>query len=178
MPRATSKAELLQNAQTQFQNLMQLIDSLSDKALATPFDFSADPKKKEAHWSRDRNVRDIYIHLYEWHMLLLSWVGANTNGKNQPFIPAPYNWKNYGDMNVMFWQKHQNTGCEQAKAWLMQSHQEVLQLAQSFSDEQLFQKNVYAWVGGSTLGSYFVSATASHYDWAIKKLKAHQKMCP
>lgn len=32
-----------------------------------------------------------------------------------------------------------------------------------------FQKKVYKWVGGSTLGSYFVSATSSHYDWAIKK---------
>ena len=41
----------------------------------------------------------------------------------------------------------------------------------------LSSKCVYKWVGGSTLGSYFVSATASHYDWAIKKLKAHQKKC-
>ncbi len=32
-----------------------------------------------------------------------------------------------------------------------------------------FSKKVYKWVGGSTLGSYFVSATSSHYDWAIKK---------
>ena len=40
-----------------------------------------------------------------------------------------------------------------------------------------FSKGVYKWVGGSTLGSYFVSATASHYDWAMKKLKAHQKNC-
>ena len=27
------------------------------------------------------------------------------------------------------------------------------------------------------LGSYFVSVTASHYDWAMKKLKAHKKNC-
>ena len=40
-----------------------------------------------------------------------------------------------------------------------------------------FQKKVYKWVGGSTLGSYFVSATSSHYNWAIKKIKAHQKNC-
>ncbi len=40
-----------------------------------------------------------------------------------------------------------------------------------------FPKGVYQWVGGSTLGSYFVSNTASHYDWAIKKLKAHRKNC-
>ena len=35
--------------------------------------------------------------------------------------------------------------------------------------EELFSKKVYKWVGGSTLGSYFVSSTSSHYDWAIKK---------
>nr|WP_290438624.1 ClbS/DfsB family four-helix bundle protein [Streptococcus salivarius] len=29
----------------------------------------------------------------------------------------------------------------------------------------------------SVLGSYFVSTTSSHYDWAMKKLKAHQKNC-
>jgi hypothetical protein len=29
--------------------------------------------------------------------------------------------------------------------------------------------------GGSTLGAYCVSVTASHYDWAMKKIKAHIK---
>ena len=43
--------------------------------------------------------------------------------------------------------------------------------------KELFSKGVYKWAGGSTLGSYFVSATSSHYAWAIKKLKAHQKNC-
>jgi len=52
-----------------------------------------------------------------------------------------------------------------------------MKLAETFSNEELFSKGVYKWVGGSTLGSYFVSATASHYDWAMKKLKAHRKNC-
>lgn len=51
------------------------------------------------------------------------------------------------------------------------------ELAETFSNEELFSKGVYKWVGGSTLGSYFVSVTASHYDWAMKKLKAHRKNC-
>ncbi|WP_206225127.1 ClbS/DfsB family four-helix bundle protein [Parabacteroides sp. ZJ-118] len=25
------------------------------------------------------------------------------------------------------------------------------------------------------LGSYFISTTSAHYDWALKKLKAHRK---
>ena len=57
------------------------------------------------------------------------------------------------------------------------SHQDVLDLADTFTNEELFSKNVYKWVRGTVLGSYFVSATSSHYDWAMKKLKAHQKNC-
>jgi hypothetical protein len=33
----------------------------------------------------------------------------------------------------------------------------------------------FPWTGGATLGAYCVSATASHYDWAMKKIKAHIK---
>ncbi len=89
----------------------------------------------------------------------------------------PYNWKTYGDMNVEFWKKHQGTSLEEAKEMLEKSHNEVLCLAQTFSDEELFSKGVFEWVGGSALGSYFVSNTSSHYDWAMKKLKAHIKNC-
>ena len=45
----------------------------------------------------------------------------------------------------------------------------------TFSDEELFTKRIFDWTGTSTLGSYTVSATASHYDWAMKKIKAHIK---
>ncbi len=56
-------------------------------------------KMKEAHWQRDRNIRDILVHLYEWHQLLLNWEENNKKGLAMPFIPAPYNWKTYGQMN-------------------------------------------------------------------------------
>ncbi|MCR5436700.1 MAG: ClbS/DfsB family four-helix bundle protein, partial [Treponema sp.] len=33
------------------------------------------------------------------------------------------------------------------------------------------------WTGNAALGAYFVSTTSSHYDWAMKKIKAHKKNC-
>ena len=177
MGRPTTKAGLLTAASKNFGNLNTLISNLTEAELSTEFDFSGDEKKKEAHWKRDKNLRDIYIHLYEWHQLLLNWVHSNQNGESKQFIPQPYNWKTYGKMNVEFWEKHQTTSLEDARAMLLQSHEEVLRLAETFTNEELFSKGVYAWVGGSTLGSYFVSVTASHYDWAMKKLKAHRKNC-
>ena len=176
MVRPQTKENLMIAAKENFEKLNTLISKMSDKELTTPFDFSKDEKKKEAHWKRDKNLRDVLIHLYEWHQLILNWVESNQKGEEKPFIPQPYNWRTYGDMNVEFWKKHQNTSLEDATKALQKSHKEILKLAENFTNEELFSKKVYKWVGGSTLGSYFVSATSSHYDWAIKKLKAHQKI--
>ena len=177
MGRPTTKTDLLTAGTTNYEKLNKLISGMTEKELSTPFDFSDDEKKKEAHWKRDINLRDVLVHLYEWHQLLLDWVHSNQNGDKKPFIPAPYNWRNYGSMNIEFWKKHQNTSLEDAKIMLEKSHNEILKLAGTFSNEELFSKDVYEWVGGSTLGSYFVSNTSSHYNWAMKKLKAHKRNC-
>jgi len=174
MPRPTTKAELIQAAGEQFEKMQALIDSLPEGAQNAAFCFDC-AAKKEAHWTRDNNLRDVLIHLYEWHQLMLRWVSANQNGENAPFLPAPYTWKTYGDMNIAFWEQHQATSLEEAKQMLAASHEDVLKLAEPFSTEELFTKGVFPWVGGSTLGSYFVSVTASHYEWAIKKIKAQIK---
>ncbi len=177
MGRPKNKTELMEASEANYRKLMDLIAGMTEEELSVPFDFSADPKKKEAHWARDKNLRDVLVHLYEWHQLLIRWVRSNSEGNRIPFLPAPYNWKTYGDMNVELWKKHQSTPLEQASAMLEESHREVMSLAEGFTDGELFTKDAFDWVGGSVLGSYFVSVTSSHYDWAIKKLKAHIKNC-
>lgn len=177
MGRPTTKTDLLNAAAAGYEKLNALIAERTEEELSTPFDFSKDEKKKEAHWRRDKNLRDVLVHLYEWHRLLLDWVEANQNGEERPFLPEPYNWRTYGDMNVEFWQKHQQTSLEAAKEMLEKSHRDVMALAESFSNEELFSKGVFKWGGGNALGSYFVSVTSSHYEWAMKKLKAHIKYC-
>ena len=177
MSRPRTKKDLLTDAKENYEKFNLLISSMTEDELNTPFDFSKDEKKKEAHWKRDKNLRDILTHLYEWHQLILNWVQSNQEGEENPFLPEPYNWKTYGDMNVELWKKHQNTSLEDAKEMFHKSHKDVLELAERFTNEELFSKDVYKWVGGSVLGSDFVSTTSSHYDWAMKKLKAHQKNC-
>jgi len=175
MAKATTKSQLISDGTAQFEKLLALIDSMSAAAQTAEFNFGAELPGKEAHWGRDKNLRDVLVHLYEWHSLLLSWVEANQKGEQRPFLPDPYNWKTYGDMNVELWKKHQNTPCEEAKRLLKDSHEKALALAGRFSDEQLFTRGSFDWVGGSTLGQYFISATSGHYTWAIKKIKAHIK---
>lgn len=176
MARAKTKVELISQAEDNFSKLWSFIEAMPEVALNTDFDFSADPKKKEKHWSRDRNLRDVLIHLYEWHQLLIKWIDANLAGKKAHFLPEPYNWKTYGEMNLAFWEKHQTTALSQAQTLVKESHAAALARVKQFTDEALFTKQFFNWTGTTTLGSYCVSAMPSHYDWALKKLQVHVKL--
>lgn len=173
MAKPNNKSELLLAASGQWERMWELIGSLPGGAEAVTFDFPDDPRLKEAHWRRDKNLRDVLVHLYEWHRLLLQWVAANMAGDARPFLPEPYNWKTYGEMNVGFWSQHQSTTYDEAEAMLRASHAQVMELMEGLSDEELFAKRHFAWTGTSNVGSYCASATASHYDWAMRKLRRH-----
>ena len=175
MPRPTTKTELIAAANEQWDKLWKMINSIPGGAESVVFDLGDDPKLKEAHWNRDKNLRDVLVHLYEWHRLLLDWTAANFGGETKSFLPAPYTWKTYGDMNAAFWEKHQSTSYADAAAMLRESHGKVMALIESLSDEELFEKQHFSWTGTTNIGSYCISVTASHYDWAMKKMKQYQK---
>lgn len=165
MARATTKEQLIQNSEDNFNKLFTLINSMTREEQVKLFSFE----------DRDRNIRDVLVHLYEWHHLLLNWVRFNQAGNKINFLPEPYNWKTYPKMNIEFWKKHQNTSLEKAVELLKRSHSETMKLIDSFSNEQLFTNKHFSWTGTTSLGSYCVSATSSHYDWGIKKVKTHKK---
>jgi len=175
MPRPTTKTDLIKLANEQFEKMLQLIDSMTGDERCAAFNFGDGFNQKEAHWKRDKNLRDVLVHLYEWHQLLLNWIKANKSGVAKPFLPVPYNWKTYGDMNIEFWEKHQATTYENSRTMLLDSHGEVLAVIETFTNDELFVAKHFSWTGTTTLGSYCISATSSHYDWAMKKIKAHRK---
>ena len=152
MARPTTKEQLLQSSEDNFNKLFDLINSMSREEQERSFSFE----------DRDKNIRDVLVHLYEWHQLFLNWVSSNQSGKNTNFLPEPYNWKTYPQMNVEFWKKHQETPLDKAVELLKESHSETMKIIDSFTNEQLFTKKYYPWTGTTSLGSYGVSAAPSH----------------
>ena len=165
MARPTTKDQLVQADEENYKKLFALINSMTKEEQEKTFSFE----------DRDKNIRDILVHLYEWHQLLLNWVSSNQSGNKINFLPEPYNWKTYPQMNIVFWEKHQSTPLKEAVGMLEKSHSDVLKLIDTFSNEELFTSKYFSWTGTTSLGSYCISATASHYDWAMKKIKKHKK---
>lgn len=120
---------------------------------------------------RDKNFRDVLMHLYEWHAMLERWYREGMDG-DTPSMPAPgYMWRTIKQLNMQIWENYQDITIHQAIKKLKLSHERVMNLVQSHTNEEIMTKKYYKWTKTSNLYSYFAANTYKHYIWAIKKCK-------
>ncbi len=172
MPNPTTKQELLAAMADGYAQLNEQIAKMSEAEHTAPFSFAADPKKCGVRWQNDRCLRDLLIHLYEWQLLMSTFVKNILEGHPKDYLPDEYR-KNYHEMDRMIVEKHQNTSLEKAQGLLQQGHEEMLRLVESFSEEELFTKGYYKNTYTTSMAAYFLSVTP--YGQAVKILKTHQK---
>jgi hypothetical protein len=170
MARPTNKQELLELSENNFNKLLELIDSLPD-------DFKTKSFENNELNARDKTISDSICHLHEWHLMMANWYKIGMGGE-KPIMPGEgYTWKTLPAFNQLIYEKYKGTKFEEAIAMFSQSHKEIMALIGKHTDEELFTKRKYKWTGTTSLGSYLVSATSSHYDWAIKQIKQLKKKC-
>jgi hypothetical protein len=163
MARPTTKAQLLEAAESEFTKLMNLLENV-DSASHTRSGVNGE-------WS----VKDVLAHLFVWHQMMETWYTDGMAG-NKPQIPAPgYTWKTTPQLNEKIFQEHRLDAYESVFETLKATHQRMLALIANHSNDELFTKQKYAWTGTTSLGAYFVSATSSHYVWAADLIKKCQK---
>ncbi|EGP9994849.1 ClbS/DfsB family four-helix bundle protein, partial [Listeria monocytogenes] len=103
------------------------------------------------------------------------WYEVGMGGK-KPFMPAEgFTWKTTPELNLVIWQKYQETDLAQARELLDETHNKEMVLIAGHSEEELFTKKYYKWTNTTSLGAIFISSTSSHYDWAIKKIRKFKK---
>ncbi|MCE7997152.1 MAG: ClbS/DfsB family four-helix bundle protein [Roseivirga sp.] len=161
MPRPKNKEELLDLGEKNFQKLHNYIDGLSPEQQTATF--------PEGYLNR--NIPDVLMHLHEWHLMLLGWYEAGITGK-KPEMPAKgYTWKSMPELNRKIQEQYADTSLAEAQATLSDSYQQIRSTIEKHTNEELFEKKRYKWTGSTSMGAYFISATASHYDWAFKLVK-------
>jgi hypothetical protein len=165
MPRPTNKNDLIEAASSGYEKLLGLIDELPANLLTAEFGFE----------DRDRNIRDVLAHLVAWQHMMSRWYGEGMAGQ-KPAIPAPgYTFAQTPALNHEIWESAQSQSLEDVRPEFQKTHQDMMALIAAHTDEELFTKKHYKWTGTTSLGAYLISATSSHYDWALKKLRQAKK---
>jgi len=89
MARATDKATLLIQSEENYKKLMKLIETIPPEKQKENFKFE----------DRDKNIRDVLVHLHEWHLMMMNWYEVGISGE-KPDIPAKgYTWQTIPDLN-------------------------------------------------------------------------------
>ena len=161
MARPANKEQLLYLSQHNYQQLLDFIRALPD----------ADKNRAFPAGTLNRNIRDVLAHLHHWHLMLLDWYAIGMSGQ-KPDMPAKgYTWSMTPALNQWIWAQYQTTSLPEIQRMLHESHGNIQRLMEAHSNEELFEKKKYEWTGTTSLGSYLVSASSSHYDWALKLVK-------
>jgi len=165
MPRPKNKTELIDLSNANYQKLLHFIDQFSTEEQNADF----------PEGTMNRNIRDILAHLHHWHLMMSEWYEIGMQDK-KPAMPAEgYTWNTVPALNKKIWEMYNSKDLDQVKSLLQKSFETIQKIIEKHSDEELFEKKRYKWTGSTSLGSYLVSATSSHYDWAFKFIKKAKK---
>lgn len=155
----SKKENLLLDSDKSFKALLEIIESVPSRKRTISIETQ----------ERDKNFRDIIMHLYEWHTMLERWYREGMDG-DVPFMPAPgYKWRTIKLLNMQIWENYQDVTLNQAIKKLKLSDERVMELIRLHTNEEIMTKKYYKWTKTSNLYSYFAANTFNHYNWAIKK---------
>jgi hypothetical protein len=159
MARPTSKEDLLAAIDKERGALETFLETLTPEQMIDP--------GVVGHWS----VKDVMAHLVEWEQMCLGWYRAGLRDEIPP-LPAPgFKWNQTPQLNQQIYEKHRDRPLDEVLDHFQASHREILGVIQGLSNEELFTAGRYAWTKKNTMGTYFVSATSSHYLWARKEIR-------
>lgn len=165
MPRPKTKEELLFLSQNNFARLNALVDGFSSKERALEF----------PDGTLNRNVRDVLAHLHHWHEMMLEWYEVGMAG-DKPEMPAKgYTWRTVPLLNRKIREMYADAPLEEVRRELKRSFSKLQKVIMHHNQQELFERRYYPWTGSTSLGSYLISATSSHYDWAYKLIRRVKK---
>ena len=161
MARPTTKKGLETLAKENYQKLLSLIETLPEKQREETF----------PEGTMNRNIRDVIGHLYHWHLLFLSWYEVGMRGEKPKIPKEGYTFADTPKLNREIWAECQKISLAEVLSKFETTHNKVFQIIEKHTDEELFTKKKYHWTGSTSLGSYLISSTSSHYDWALKLIR-------
>ncbi len=158
MPRPTSKTELQAAIAKERGALDAYLETLTAEQLVAP--------DIVGEWS----PKDVLAHLVAWEQMCLGWYRAGLRGE-LPALPAPgFKWNQTPALNQQIYAQYRDRPLDEIMSLYAASFDEITAVIADLANDLLFTPGQFAWTGKNTMGTYFVSATSSHYLWARKEI--------
>lgn len=159
MPRPTSKTQLLTAIPKEHDALEGYLATLTPEEMTQP--------GMVGEWA----VKDVLAHLTAWEQMVLDWYQTGKRGETPQIPAADLTWRQIPELNQRIYLRHKDEPLETILTRFRESYQQIFDAIQGMTNDELFNPGVYAWTKTTTLGSYAVSATCSHYEWARKEIR-------
>jgi len=159
MPKATTKQQLMDDAQTERAKLETLLATLTPEQMTHP--------NIVGEWS----AKDVLAHLIEWEQMVIKWYETGAKGK-VPAVPSEeFNWGQLPQLNHAIYLKHHDRSLEDIQKEFKASYKKIMKVIDSIPEKELFTRGQYSWTKNNLLAAYFNSATSSHYRWARTEIR-------
>jgi len=164
MGKPTTKEELIQFSQRDYETIMAIIDKLSAKQRLKEWKTSG----------RDKNLRDILFHLHAWHQMCHKWLEALLEG-GRPALPKEgYTWDDIDQLNHEIWLEAQKHPFMDALELFQESHRSCLTWIKHLSDGQIF--TTYFPCMRHPINGLIDGCISDHYEWAIDLIKKEYQL--
>ncbi len=158
MTHPKTKAELLSQARAERSALLDRLAGLSPAEMERPGPYG---------WA----AKDYVAHLAEWERLLFDWYESGLRGE-KPDLPAKgYSWRTMDALNQAIFQRFKAEPAAALLADWRRTSDRLIELAESLSEAELFEKRRFAWTGTSTLAVYVDECGPNHYRWAAGEIQ-------
>lgn len=165
MQNPTTKSELLATIHADYSALLGQVQRFSPAEQQTP--------GVNGEWT----IKDLLTHLTAWEQLFLGWYQSGARGET-PITPAPgytWGWKSLGELNQRIFLQHKDESPAEATQAFAASHDQVVALIQTLSEDELFTPGRYGWLDKATLAASIRANTYNHYRWASKLIRQWEK---
>ncbi|WKD49814.1 ClbS/DfsB family four-helix bundle protein [Microbulbifer spongiae] len=158
------------------EELVQAIQTAFDKLLADYLDI---PKEYSREIGVEGNIKgteisvcDTLAYLIGWGKLVLKWYKFKSNKLEVDFPETGYNWNELGQLAEHFHVQYQNWGYEQLLSEFQLTIDQILQLIDSLSNNELYAQS---WYKSYTLGRMIQFNTSSPMKNIRTKVRRFKK---
>ena len=121
--------------------------------------------------------KDVLAHVTAWEQMVLGWFRAGLRGVGAATYQHPgFNWRQIPALNEQIYQEHRERPYPEIKADFAASYLEIKETIEAIDNDTMFTPEQFAWTNKNNMGTYFVSATSSHYVWARKEIRKLLKL--